>query len=116
MSSLALVREDRPRDFWVTVTDPERAATFERVFGTRTVPILSPIPHLAGLPGFAEKQPVYELDLEWLTADARERLIDHLAERFGGDRADVAAEIDRVGVPILEERCVVRIDHAQRWF
>lgn len=81
--------------------DPERAEKWRQVFGTDEVPIVSPIPHLANLPGFDEPQIVYLLDLSAVAPEARARLVQQTAERFGLDTAVVDTELENEGMPIL---------------
>lgn len=95
------------KDFQVRVTNPERVAEWREVLGTDIVPVRSPIPSRANLPGHPRAM-IFELDLPLLTDDQRQRLIRHLANKFGLDESDVAAELDAQGVPILAEDCVVR--------
>ncbi len=100
-------------DFMVTVSGP-RAADWEKVFGTTTVPVKSPNPHPASLPGkpFAM---IYELDIEMITPEQRRRLVEHLASRFGLTEHEVERDIERQGVPLLAEDCSVAIHNPQRW-
>lgn len=93
----------------VTVHDPSRAADFERVFGTATVPVRErlPIPQTVSLP--IGERPCYFLDLSAITAAQRERLIAFLIERFGETREGVERELPN-GVPILAESCTFETD------
>lgn len=103
------------RDFWVHVHGP-RAADFEKVFGRPMVPVTTPLPHAAFLPGFDEPQLVYLLDLEWATEQGyRQALVEHAAERFGIPADEVDADLERVGMPILESDTSLVIHNAQRW-
>lgn len=88
-----------------------READFERVYGSTTVQVKSPIPHRAILPGHDEPQLVYELDLEWATREGhRDRLVAFLAERFGIPASDVAQGLEEHGVPILAENTTACMD------
>ena len=87
-----------------------RAADWERVFGSRQIPIKSPVPHRGSAPGHASAE-FYELALEQLSPEQRERLVHHLAERFEIPPAEVYVELRRHGyVPILAEDVSVSID------
>jgi len=71
-------------------------------------------PLRADLPGLGRAL-VYELAIEALTAEQRQRLAALLAGRFGLPAADVERDLAVVGCPILADGCVVIIEHAQRW-
>ena len=86
----------------------ERAATFEAIFGTATIPIVSPLPQLGILPGIG-KVAIYKLDVAALTSDQRAKLVAHLAQRFGLPAADVERDLDVDGMPILAQDCGVSI-------
>lgn len=103
------------KDFTATVHNPERAAEFAAVFGSTTVCIKSPLPIPVSVPGHPATL-AYELDLQQLTADQRQRLIDHIAAKFGRDAEEVAADIDTVGVPILAEHVTIAVHNPQKWF
>lgn len=89
------------------VKDPERAKKWREVFGKDEVQILSPVPFLANLPGFDEPQLVYLLDFRAMTPEARVRLVQQTAERFGEDTAVVDADLEREGMPILADEVTV---------
>ena len=103
------------QDFTVTITDPKHAAEFQRIFGTTTVHVKSPLPELDNLPGKPAK-PVYMLDLELITDEQRIALIRHIADKFCIPLGEVAVTLDMHGVPILAEHCVVTVEHPQKWF
>lgn len=103
------------KDFVVSVSDPERAKFFQEVFGRTEVCVKSPVPTLAGLPGFDEPQPVFFLDLELITPEERERLIQHISQRWNIPSQEVAAQLDEHGVPILDQHCYVAVHNPQRW-
>jgi hypothetical protein len=103
------------KDFTVTITNEERAAEWEETLGTRTVHVKSPLPSMATLPGYPAAM-IYELDLEMITPEQRERLVAHLAQKFGIPADEVAAQLDQHGVPILADDCTVMVRHPQRWF
>jgi hypothetical protein len=103
------------KDFTVTITDPERAAWFECIFGTATIHVKSPIPETMNLPGKPHAL-AYMLDLELITDTQRHALVMHIANKFILPPGEVAATLDQNGVPILAEHCVVMVAHPQRWF
>lgn len=93
------------------ITNPQRLQDWQTVFGTDEVQIISPFPHLAHLPGHDQPQLVYMADLTKLTADQRQRLIAHIAVRFGVPVDIVARDLDRVGLPILADDVTVVSDN-----
>ncbi len=95
-------------------SDNERAVAWQIVFGGATVPLRSPIPHLARLPGRGEEL-VYLLDIEALTAEQRGRLVTHIANKFNIPAEEVDADLDTHGCPILAEHVTVSIANPWRW-
>lgn len=102
------------QDFTVTVCEPERAAEFEAIFGTTTVHVKSPFPVKADLPGHPASW-VFMLDLDLITADQRERLVAHLAKKFGIPAEEVEAVLDEHGVPLLADNCTAGLANPLRW-
>ncbi len=100
-------------DFMVTVHG-ERAKDWEAVFGTTTLPVRAPHPYPASVPGKGFTM-VYDLDLDLVTPEQRERLVGHLATRFGLTEREVERDIERQGVPLLAEDCSVAVQNPQRW-
>ena len=88
-------------DTTAKVSNPERQAFWQEVFGTDEVPITSIVANQANLPGFDKPQLVYMLDLKAISPEQRERLIAALAIKFGIPDSEAADEIDKQGVPIL---------------
>lgn len=102
-------------DFRVHITDPQRAAAFERALGTSTVYVKTPIPEKAILPGYPDGAPVFLLDLTAYSAEDIVRLADEIAGKWGLSRQSVLNDIYRDGIPILDEACTVIIHNPQRW-
>jgi hypothetical protein len=50
-----------------------------------------------------------------LTPEQRERMIQHLASKFGLDEQEVKDELDRVGCPVLDEGITVTVFNPQKW-
>lgn len=90
---------------------PERVKATESVFGSATVPVkqLFAVPHWATLPGVGEAK-VYDVDVEALTPEQRERLIDYGCERFGLARDEAERELERHGFPILADNTTFSSD------
>lgn len=104
------------KDFVAHLTgDGERVAAWRAVFGDSQIYIRSFFPTLANLPGIGEAA-VYELDLALLTADQRQRLVNHIANKFNVPADEVDADLDMVGCPILAEDVFVAVHNPQRWF
>ncbi len=106
------------KDFAVTITDPDRAEEWRRVFGTTTVNVTGPLPKKVNLPGHPNALAFF-LDLDLLTNQQHDALIEHLGTKFHMTENEVRAEIarDRVhAVPILDKDCTVSIANPQRWF
>jgi hypothetical protein len=102
-------------DFWVTISaDSERGRRWERLLGTRTVPVRSPVPHAADLPGLGVR-PVFDLAHERLAPAQLDALLEDLCARFGLTRAEGDALLAAQGIPILDEGCTVTIEHPERW-
>ena len=102
-------------DFKAKITNPERAAEFEKVFGTSTVFIKSPLPSRTnGIPGKPD-QLIYELDLELLTSEQLDNLVIWISNKFGLPVDEARSELKRVGMPILADSCIVIIEHPYRW-
>lgn len=83
------------------ITNPQRLRDWMAVFGTDTIPLRSPVPYMAGLPGLDDPQLVYDADLTALTPHQRQLLIVHIAMRFDLPVDYVARNLDAVGLPVL---------------
>jgi hypothetical protein len=119
MTPASIERLNRKHDFWVTLK-PEHAAQWETVLGrerAKRLPIRSPIPILANLPGFDIPQRVFLLALDQLTDIECAAIAAKLAEKFGLTLQEALTELWRAGVPIREEHTAGTIvHHPQRWF
>jgi len=92
-------------DDWKTtgqVTNLERAETWQRIFGTDRIPLVSFVPQRGDLPGKPDAL-FYMLDLKVITAEQRARLVEVTAKRFRLDPAFVEANLDEIGVPVLAD-------------
>lgn len=89
----------------VTVSNPERKAQWESIFGSATVPVISIIPEMANLPGFYEPQRVFKLDLSIITNEHRAKLVAFIAGKFNIPVEVVSDQLEDHGVPILAEDC-----------
>jgi len=89
------------------VIDPERLKFWRGIFDGDTVPVKSIVPQLAQLPGFAESQLVYELDVDALTQQQHIRLVSALSKRFGVHIRWAGHLLTEQGCPILAEHVSV---------
>lgn len=88
--------------------DSPRAADWQKVFGRTTqIPITSWLPTHANLP-VGRGVEVYMLDLDRITPDERQRLIEHLAGRFDIPRTQIEEVLDQ-GCPLLADDVIVAI-------
>lgn len=102
-------------DFWITVRGP-REVEFLAVFGTARLPVRSPLPELASLPGKDGPQLVYQLAVDRISAEQRARLCAHLGEKFGYAPAFVDLWLDEEGMPILADAdTTITVYNPQRW-
>ncbi len=102
-------------DFKVTINSPERAEEFMKVFGRVEMDVKSPVPHEANLPGKGQAR-IFELDMDMISEDEKDKLAAHLAEKFKLNIEVVKTELARVGMPILAEDCTVVVYNPQVWF
>ena len=96
-------------DHWETVAmvhNPERLEWWREVFDGDTCPIVSIIPNWGNFTGIGTRR-FYSLDLKAISAEQKHRLVKSIADKFSLMVDEVAADIDRVGVPILAADVVV---------
>ncbi len=100
------------RMFYITTSDPQRAARWERLFGTDRLPVLSAASRWDVVDG--RERPCYDLDLSQLHPAQRQRLACYVARRTGRPYAEVRVEIDTaVSWPVRAAGCVVvEVDEA----
>ncbi len=82
------------------ITNPERLALWQNVFGGDEVPIVSIIPQVGSFPVVGEQR-FYSLDLKAISAEQRQALVLSIADKFNQPVEFVEANVDRMGVPIL---------------
>lgn len=103
------------QDFRATICEEnDRAQSWLEVFGTREIPLKSPLPTIASAPGIPEGL-FYELDLQELTQEQRTRLITYIAKRFDVSEQEVSETLDTVGCPILSENITITVFNPQKW-
>ena len=104
------------KDFEITIrNNTEKAKEFMKVFGTLTVNVKLPIPEYILTPN-NEKVLAYFLDLDLITKEQRDNLIKHLSEKFNHPIDFAKENLDKFGVPILQNDCSLFIKNPQRWF
>lgn len=86
-----------------------RARDWMRVFGSLEVRLLGPATMHAFDP-FGRMRAFYQVDLDALTSEQRDRAIDHVALRFGIRREEVAETLADHGLPIAAEDVTVSFD------
>lgn len=94
---------------WQAVFDglpPSEPAEDRKATGGDEVPIVSIVPQIGSFPGVGEQR-FYSLDLKAISAEQRQRLVLSIADKFNLTVDEVAADIDRVGVPILASDVIV---------
>lgn len=102
------------KDFEATIIDEERKKDFIKVFGTNVVKIKSPFPKRIILPSGKEAL-AYFLDLDLISSEEREKLIDHLSKRFNQEKDFVENNLNAIGVPILSDHCIIVVHNPQGW-
>jgi hypothetical protein len=96
------------KDNWqttATIHDEHRVAVWGSIFPGAVVPIKSILPSRADLPGHPDAL-VYFLDLNAITDEQRQKLIEALAALFGLTEDEVRNDLPR-GVPILADDVIV---------
>lgn len=104
------------KDFTATIIGiSERSIMWQEVMGGNVVVLKSPFASEALIPGHGVTR-VYEMDIDALQPEQRERLITALARKFGLPEEEVSRDLDDVGCPVLADEIVVTIHNPQRWF
>ena len=107
------------KDFEATISDKsERKEEWEKILGCTTVPLQSPIPQKADLPGKGVKS-IYLLDLDLMSDEQKDSLAKHIAAKFNVDestvRRDIQSDNPTHGVPILADDVIVTIHNPHKW-
>ena len=97
----------------VTINGP-RGDEWERVCGTRTFPVTSFNPVRANLPGKPNAE-VYIMNVQAMKSEVLDKIIAHLAVKFGIPVSEIEADMAAHGNPILAEDCTVVLNDPQRW-
>lgn len=103
------------KDFTATLSQGSyRYSWWIYCFGSNEVILKHPIPKWGNFPKEGKKL-YYELDLEALTPEQRDKLIKHLARTFDVPVEEVKRDIDEMGVPILADEVILSIKNPQKW-
>lgn len=97
----------------ITATEIDRLQEFKTVFGTDTVPILSPIPCQVVVD--CEPQNAYMLDVDKLEDHQLDALIKHIAYKFETTEEEAAHGLAKHGLPILSRGTRVVVHDPARW-
>lgn len=92
------------KDDWqttATIHDEHRAAVWGSIFPGAVVPIKSILPSKADLPGHPQAD-VYFLDLDAISDEQREKLIEMISGLFSLSADEVRSDLG-LGVPILAD-------------
>jgi hypothetical protein len=100
-------------NFTATINNPARAAEWKAILGSTTVPITSDHPTLATLPGHAKAQMIYQLDLDQLTEEQWNRVIEHVATKFEYAIKWIEDLLPEHGIPILAQDVTVTVERPQ---
>jgi len=86
-----------------------RGAEWISVLGTATLPVKSPLPVRAQLPGIDNAE-VYLVALDALQPGQLDKIVAHVSRKFGVPVEDVRQELKEHGMPILADDCSCAID------
>lgn len=95
---------------WKTIAiihNPDRKQFWKEVFGADIAPVKSFAMIRANLPGHPRAL-IYELDLKALSPEIRARLVNHLCVHWNMMPAEVEAELEKTGMPILAEDVTIQ--------
>jgi hypothetical protein len=95
--------------FWITTSDRQRAAKWERIFGSDRLPVLSTATRWDTVDG--HERPCYDLALGALSTGQRDRLAAYAARRLARPYDTVRREIEAaISWPVSAAGCVVVIE------
>lgn len=91
-------------------SDSPRYAAWVEIFGSDTVLLEGPLPHILSEHG--SDCPFYLIDVTSLSDAVRDRLVAHVSREFGIAEGIVRSRIDRGdGVPILADEVTILVGH-----
>jgi hypothetical protein len=83
------------------ITNPDRLALWQAVFGGDEVPVVSIVPKVGFFGDEVGEQRYYDLDLKAITPEQRQKLVESIATKFNQEVSFVEANLGLIGVPIL---------------
>jgi hypothetical protein len=89
-----------------TIHDPVRALVWGKIFPGARMPIKSIVPAIENLPGMPGSH-VYMLDLQAITDEQHEQLVDSIVGLFELPAEEIRKDIVERGVPILADSCSI---------
>jgi len=95
------------KKYLLFINDENRRKQYNEIFDGDFVPIISPKTHLGTFKG--ETKNFFKLDLDSVTYDQRQKIIEQISKRFNLDILKVSRLIDFQGVPIHAKDCVVYV-------
>ncbi len=104
----------RSHDFFVTIHG-ERGEEWMRIAGTNHFPVTTPIPGRGILPGKGERR-IFLLALDQMQPEVLARIVAQLSAKFNMTEEETRDEMEKAGIPILDEDLSVMVHNPQRWF
>ena len=101
-------------DIDVKIIDEERRKKFIEVFGTDTVPIVSPYPRWIKYGNSIF--PAYFLNLDLIRPEHKENLIKYIVKEFKLDEKFVRENLPVMGLPIKAENCIIWTRNPQYFY
>jgi hypothetical protein len=101
------------KDFIATITNEERAADIEAIFGSRDMFLKSFIPD--GVLWNGETKLAYQIDLEMYGDEIIDKLTEFLATKFSIPIEDVKRDLPAIGCPLLADDCIIEVKNPMRW-
>jgi hypothetical protein len=95
-------------EIFVTVRD-ERNPKLVAIFGTNRLPVTQPAPELRNLNGVDGQVWCFFIDLDRLTLEQRQRLVNQTAKDFHSTPDAVEAALQEYGMPLIVGDCEVHI-------
>lgn len=99
------------KDKWTitaTIDDEERRALWSDVFPDGRVPIKVPVAYEVSVPVKGQTL-AYELDLDALSDEQRQGVVETISRAFNLPIEDVEDNIKEIGVPVLDEGVTVTV-------
>ncbi len=95
-------------EIFVTVLD-DRHTKLTAIFGTNRLPVTQPAPELRNLNGVDDPVWCYFIDMDRITPDQRQRLVNQVAQDFHSTPDAVEAALQEFGMPLIVGECEVHV-------